>query len=136
MSPEELLRRVGVALRTQVAPATVGAMPRSQAYKASTVLDKLSRQLRLAPEHQAADERDRARLLDDIRQLPAAVEFPRVRAAVAELAVGEYRAALAGLVDALYSSAEELGAELFERAIARVRVALRAEISRRMEFAA
>lgn len=138
MTPDELLERVGAALRTQVAPATSGAIPNSQAFKAASILDKLSRQLRLEPAHRGEDELDRGHLSERLAGLLAAAHGravpSAVGAAVSSLAGGDYRRALCSIVGSLYACRAELG-ELFEPMLAAVRTALRAEIDRRMEFA-
>jgi len=60
----------------------------------------------------------------------------RVTAAVETLASARDAAALCTLIETLYASRAELGAERFDALLGRVRGTLRASIDRRMEYAA
>lgn len=138
MTPaHEIVRRVAAVLRAEVAPATAGALPRSQAFRASAVLHRVARELELAESHVAAEEKDRRRLRsDDVWTLLAGTEAPATRAAVAALEDAEdHKAALARLVSALYSDRDRLPDTTFEPALARVRQALRADLDRDLDVA-
>lgn len=130
--PHELVRRVADVLRTDVAPATDGALPRSQAFRASAVLRRVARGLELADAHAAAGAEDRRLLAAD--PVLTGVEAPGVAAAVAALSgTDDHKAALARLVAALYDERDRVPE--FERVLARVRQALRADLDRDLDVA-
>ncbi len=133
VTPGELLDRMSVTMRGQIAPATE-AQVRSQAYMAAVVLKKLARQLELATAHRRSDELDREALLDDLQMMLASLPAPEsLTEAVA--AVGD-AASLSPVIAELYAHRAALGEQHFARLLGRVRVALRADLDRRMEFAA
>jgi hypothetical protein len=143
-APHELVRRVADLLRTDVVPATPAGDPRAQAYRASAVLRRVARELELESAHRAADASDRRRLRDDLTGLLAGSDAPGVAAAVAGLGGGDgggdgdggdYKAALDRLVAALHRDRSRLPAPTFERVLARVRAALRAQLDRELEIA-
>jgi hypothetical protein len=155
-APHELVRRVADLLRTDVVPATPAGDPRAQAYRASAVLRRVARELELESAHRAADASDRRRLRDDLTGLLAGSDAPGVAAAVAGLGGGDgggdgdgggggdgggdgdggdYKAALDRLVSALHRDRSRLPAPTFERVLARVRAALRAQLDRELEIA-
>lgn len=135
MTPtHELLRRIADVLRADVAPATSGALPRSQAFRASAVLHRLARRLELAEAHAAAGERDRRLLAEDLGAQLAGVDAPAVATAVAALAdADDHKTALAQLVAALYDDRDRVPG--FERLLARVRQALRTDLDRDLDVA-
>ena len=134
MTPEELLERMAGTLRHEIGPAVAEPFPKTQAFMASVILEKLARQLRLADAHARADREDRAALVDDLEGRLGASAPPRVRVALAAARDGD-DAALCELVEALYASRDELGTERFEALLARVRRTLRARLDRQLEFA-
>jgi hypothetical protein len=129
----ELVRRVAAVLRAQVAPATEGAQPRSQAFRASAVLNRLARRLELADAHAAAEQEDRRMLVADLRELIAGLDAPAVVAAL-DLH-GDHKTALARLVDAVHDDRDRMPPDAFESVLARVRRAVRADLDRDLEIA-
>ena len=67
MAPDELLARLSSTLRHDIGPAVVEPFPKTQAFMASVVLEKLSAQIRLAPAHTTAEAADMAALACDHR---------------------------------------------------------------------
>ena len=136
MSPDQLLERIAGLLRREIGPAVEQDYPRTQAFMAAVVLQKLGRQLALAEAHRAADSADMAALIADLdAALAVAAVPPEVAAAVAALARDRTTTALCALIEALYAHRTALGAARFEALLGRVRRTLRADIDRRLEFA-
>jgi hypothetical protein len=137
MNHDELLQRIANTLKGEVGPAIEAEYPKTQAFMAAVVLQKLGRQLGLEAAHRAAAAADLSALLDDLRGLVGGGETPaRVTAAVQALTSARDAAAFCTLIETLYASRAELGAERFDALLGRVRETLRASIDRRMEYAA
>lgn len=137
MNHEELLQRIANTLKRDVGPAIEAEYPKTQAFMAAVVLQKLGRQLGLEGAHRAAAAADLSALLDDLGGLLGGGETPaRVTAAVQTLTSARDAAALCTLIETLYASRGELGAARFDALLGRVRETLRASIDRRMEYAA
>jgi hypothetical protein len=66
MKPAELLQRIAKTLRDDVGPAVDGEYPKTQAFMAAVVLQKLGRELALAEAHRAADATDLRGLADEL----------------------------------------------------------------------
>ncbi len=133
MPPDELLERLAGVLRHEIGPAVADPFPRTQAFMASVVLEKLARQLALAPTHDRAAAEGRATLAADLTDLlgpsvPAALQAAATAAAASD-------AALPDLVAAVYAARDELGPDRFDTVLARVRVTLRAGLDRQLEHA-
>jgi hypothetical protein len=139
LEPEQLLERLSTTLRRQIGPAVAEPFPRTQAFMASVILEKLARQLRTAAADAEADRADRRKLDEDLRALAGPNPPPRLAAALAG-ATGapdaEAGAALAAIVDALYAERDQLGAERFDQLLGRVRRTLRARLDRQVAYAA
>lgn len=137
MQADDLLRRMAHTLRREIGPAVTDEYPKTQAFMAGVVLEKLARQLELAPAHAAADSADMAALLGALGELLAPTVVPAaLTVALIALARARDQAALSGLVGALYETRTALGSELFERTLGRVRETLRAGIERQLVYAA
>ena len=135
MSPGALLERLAVTLRKEIGPAVGAEYPRTQAFMAAVVVQKLGQQLALAETHRVAAAADMATLVADLEASHQAVP-PAVVAAIAALGRDRNAAALSGLVGALYASRAALGVERFDALLGRVRRTMRADIDRRMAFSA
>lgn len=132
----ELLARMSVTMKTGIAPNTTGTA-KPQAYMAAVVLEKIAKQLEFAPEHAAQAQRDATALRSDLAGRTSSVALPgATQAAVAGLAADWDAVALCNLVRALYADRAALGDDLFASLLGRVRLALRADIDRRMEYSA
>ncbi|MDH4364845.1 MAG: hypothetical protein OEY70_12285 [Acidimicrobiia bacterium] len=137
MAPDELLARLSSTLRHDIGPAVVEPFPKTQAFMASVVLEKLSAQIRLASAHAEAEATDLVALAADLPPLLGTAPVPAaVAAATDRLAAGDGVPALSALVAALWAEREALGPERFEAVLARARITMRARIDRQMEYAA
>jgi thioredoxin-like negative regulator of GroEL len=137
MNADLLLERIAATLKRDIGPAIEAEYPKTQAFMAGVVLQKLGRQLGLAEAHRAADAADRRALIGELRaQATAAPVPPAVQSAIDSLAADPGDAALCTLIGALYQARGALGAARFDALLVRVRKTLRANIDRRMEFAA
>jgi hypothetical protein len=135
MAPEDLLARLAVTLREDIGPAVGESYPRTQAFMASVVLEKLSRQIGLAPVHAAADRLDRAALAADLAGLVADTDPPPVREAVAHLAAEDSNASICAVIEALYAARPDLGPDRFDLLLGRVRRTSRSQLDRQLAYA-
>lgn len=136
--PAELLERIARSLKTEIGPAVTAAYPKTQAFMASVVLQKLARELRTGDTHDAQNRADAQRLARDLERALADVERPpaAVARATRELGKDPGAPALTALVEALYAGRRELGESRFEMLLSRVRTVLRARIDRALEVSA
>jgi hypothetical protein len=132
----ELLARMSVTMKSTIAPSTTGTA-KPQAYMAAVVLEKIAKQLELAPAHAAQRAADAAALVADLDSLTTGSSLPSgTREALSAVSADCGAENLCAVVRALYADRSALGEELFASMLGRVRVALRADIDRRMEFSA
>ena len=137
LAPDQLLERIARTLKKDIGPAVGEAFPKTQAFMASVVLQKLAGQLRLADEHAAASQRDLRELADELDPLTTSQDTPpSLQAAVKTLRQDLSTASVSGLIETLYTTRSELGEKRFEDLIGRVRTRLRARIDREMVYAA
>lgn len=134
MTDGDLLQRIAQILRQDIGPAVDDEYPRTQAFMAAVVLQKVSRHLALAGEHAAAETADLTVLLADLRGLLADGPAP-VRAALDSLTRTRENAALCRLIEALYAARPALGEARFTAVLGRIRQTLRRNIDRRMQVA-
>ena len=136
-TPDELLERLARTLKKEIGPAVGDAYPKTQAFMAAVVLQKLAGQLRLADEHAAASQRDLQALAKELDPLTVSQDTPpALRAAVHTVRQDLDTASVSGLIETLYATRSELGEERFAGLIGRVRIRLRARIDREMVYAA
>lgn len=128
----DLLARLAETLRTDIGPAVDDEYTRTQAFMAAVILERVSRQVELAPAHAEAERHDLAQLFDDLPELVGAAP-DEVVAAVDRASAADDLAALTPVVEALYRWGPEPGPAA--EALARIRVVLRRDIDRRMEIA-
>jgi hypothetical protein len=132
----ELLARMSVTMKSTIAPNTTGTA-KPQAYMAAVVLEKIAKQLELAPAHAAQQATDATALVADLGSLADGKGLPPgTSAALAAVRADSGPENLCSLVRSLYGDRAVLGQELFVAMLGRVRVALRADINRRMEYSA
>jgi hypothetical protein len=137
LTPDLLLERIATVLRRDIGPAVGAEYPRTQAFMAAVVLQKLGRQLARAEAHRAAEAADMDALIADLEAaLAAAAVPPAIAAAVAALGRSRDAAALCTLIGALYENRAAISAARFDALLGRVRRTLRADIDRRVEVAA
>lgn len=136
MKREELLRRIARTLKQSVAPAVGDEYAKTQAFMAAVVLEKLGLEIGLADAHAQAWASDVSALAGDLDRMLAAGPVPvALEAAWGHFDRSRTRADLVPLIEALYATRGELGNARFDAVLTRVRVALRADIDRRMEYA-
>ena len=137
MNADQLLERIATTLRRDIGPAVEGEFPKTQAFMAAVVLQKIGRQIGLQGVHGAAEAADHQALLDDLRiELERAPVPVSITTALANFAGQRDAAAQCVLITALYDARATLGEARFEVLIGRVRKCLRASIDRRMVYAA
>lgn len=136
LAPDELLERIARTLKTDIGPAVEAAYPKTQAFMAAVVLQKLAGQLRLAGEHAAANRRNVQELATELAGDLDTATPPALRTAVQTMRNALDTASVSGLIETLYATRSELGEAGFARLIGRVRVRLRARLDREMSYAA
>lgn len=134
MNDADLLLRIAQTLKNEIGPAIDAEYPKTQAFMAAVVLQKLGRELSLAPAHALSAAADIVALLTDLRAAATDVP-PAIRDAIEDIARCRDAAALCRLIEALYASRATLGDRRFDDLLARVRRTLGADIERRLEFA-
>ncbi len=134
MNDADLLLRIAQTLKEEIGPAIDAEYPKTQAFMAAVVLQKLGRQLALAPAHASAAAADMEALVVDLRAMSADAPAA-IGDAVEDLARRRDAAALCRLVEALYVSRAAFDDRRFDALLARVRRTLGADIERRLEFA-
>ena len=140
MSVEDhaLLSRLADTVRNEIAPAVNDEYPRTQAFMAAVILQRLAKQARLGNGHRAAEAGDVAELSDELDALIAGAEasaeiLSSVRDALARMRAQSSIAAATDVIDAQY----RWGPERPEAAsaLAAIREMLRRDIDRRMDIA-
>ena len=134
MNDGELLQRIAQILRQDIGPAVDAEYPKTQAFMAAVVLQKLGRQLELARAHATANAEDMATLIDDLRGHVDDAPAP-IRSAIEALAQTPDDAALCRLIDGLYAARAELGDSRFTALLGRIRQTLRRSVDRRIVVA-
>ncbi|MGF1599397.1 MAG: hypothetical protein ACFCVK_21200 [Acidimicrobiales bacterium] len=131
MTPDELLGRLSSTLRNDIGPAVADEYPRTQAFMASVILEKVARQLALGPHHARDEAADLAALAEALPPVLAGAP-DEVAAALAGLGGGRIDA-VGPLLDALYRWGHDRPAVV--AALGLIRPVLRRDIDRRMEIA-
>lgn len=134
MEADELLERLAQSLRHEIGPVVGEPFAKTQAFMASVVLEKVAGQLRCAADHRQADEADRLALVNDVEAAAGSNISAGVSDAVSAVRQGEK--GLSSLVENLYAECDELGSDLFEQLLGRVRETLRARLDRQLEYSA
>lgn len=124
----DLMARIASTLRHEVGPAVEGEYPKTQAFMASVILERVSRQLAYAEVHDRDERADRAELnaglADLVADAPATVRD-------AWAATGPRVGDLGPVVAALHGWDDPRAGE----ALALIRPVLRRDIDRRMDIA-
>lgn len=132
VTAEDLLLRLSQTLRTEIAPEVGDEYARTQAFMASVIAERLSRQVTVGAQHAAAEAEDLGALITELA--PKLTDAPEaVRATFTR--VGEERTidSLAPLIEALYAWGPNDAAVV--TALQLIRPRLRADIDRLMEIA-
>lgn len=132
LSSGELLARLAETLRADIGPAVEDEYTRTQAFMAAVILERVGRQVDLAPAHASAEAEDLARLIDDLRE-PLRSAPDDVVAAVATVETTGRLDVLTEVIEALYRWGMDEPAAV--AMLDRVRSVLRRDIDRRMEIA-
>ncbi len=135
MTNSDMLDRLVTTLKRDIAPAIDDEYLKTQAFMASVVVGKLTRQLALESAHRAAATADIDALVVELQAGLATYDEPGLRAAFTTLAAQREPGALCAVIEALYAARAALGEAEFERLRRRIRTCLRADIDRRMEYA-
>jgi hypothetical protein len=137
MTEDELLQRLSQTLRKEIGPAIEVEYPKTQAFMASVVTQKLGRQIGLARAHETAEADDFNSLLSDLQELTNSTsKTTKLGGAIAAFDRERTKVELCQVIEALYSERAEIGEAQFSSLLARVRVCLRSSIDRQMEYAA
>ena len=134
MNETDLLMKVAQTLKGEVGPVTEGALPKSQAFMASVVLEKLSKQIagektRAENERRRIDELAEQLILLDVTSCPADI-VTSVRVFEQERSTDQ----LCVLIRQLYDFKESMSSELFEDMLRCIRKVLRELIDSRLEY--
>ena len=135
MADSDMLDRLVTTLKREIAPAIDDEYLKTQAFMASVVVDKLTRQLALESEHRAAALTDMDALLVDLQPELEVLNEPTLLASFNTLADRRDAPALCAFIEALYTARARIGEPDFERMRGRTRALLRADIDRRMVYA-
>src|SRR5689334_3992479 len=134
MTTAELLERIARTLRDDVAPSVDGEYPKTQAFMAAVVLQKIAREVELGDAHRAADAEDAARLAADLRASTDA-RLPRSLVdGIAAYSAAPNDITLSQLLTTIWSARGELDGDRFDALLARIRMTLRAQIDRRLKI--
>lgn len=135
MDNAELISRIAATLKKEIGPAVDDNFPKTQAFMASVVLQKISGELASAEQHREAERLDRELLLNKIKDLIAQHKPPKAILDSASVLVAEASDEnLCRFIEALYANRADLGEPAFTGMLGCVRTSLRASIDRRMEY--
>ncbi len=132
LEPAELLRRLSASLRADIGPAVGDEYARTQAFMASVILERVSRQLELGPAHASAEDAEMAVLVAALGSVLADAP-PPVASAMTAVEAEPKVASLGPLLEQLYAwgAAQQ---EVIE-ALGLIRPVLRCDIDRKMAVA-
>ncbi len=132
LEPVELLRRLSASLRADIGPAVGDEYARTQAFMASVILERVSRQLELGPTHAGAEAAEMAALAEALG--PVLADAPPTVAATMTVVRDDQRVASLGpLLEQLY--AWGAGQPPVIEALGLIRPVLRNDIDRKMAVA-
>lgn len=133
MTEAELLQRIAITLKQDIGPAVSAEYPKTQAFMAGVVLQKVAAQLALAPAHALAEAGEMDNLIADLNKT---YTMGRTQQAITRLAQERDQSTLCALIETLYATREEIGDGQFFQLIERIHLSLRASIDRRLEYSA
>ena len=137
LPPEEVLERIAKTLKKDIGPAVGDAYPKTQAFMASVVLQKIAGQIRLADAHAAADTRVLQQLFSELGRVNGVDNMPlSLQTAVKTLGKNLDTAGVSAVIRALYATRSELGEKRFSEMMACVRARLRSRVNREMSYSA
>lgn len=133
MTEAELLLRMAATLKQDIGPAVGAEYPKTQAFMAGVVLQKVAAQLALAPAHAEAEAEEMDNLITDLNKT---YTMGRTQQAITRLAQERDQETLCALIETLYATREEIGDGQFFQLIERIHQSLRASLDRRLEYSA
>lgn len=132
LSPDDLLMRLAEALKQDIAPAVADEYTRTQTHMASVILQRVAKQVRLAPEHSETEAAQLADLVLDLKQVFGSSSLPEAVAdGWQQLLASPEIDALGPLLRSLHRWDDPMASVALER----IRFVLRQDIDRRMEIA-
>jgi len=131
MTEAELLLRMAATLKQDIGPAVGAEYPKTQAFMAGVVLQKIAAQLALAPAHAQAEADEMDSLVADLN---ATYTMGRTQQAITRLAQERDQETLCALIETLYVTRDEIGDGQFFQLIDRIHQSLRASLDRRLEY--
>lgn len=136
MNEAELLTRLSQTLKKQIGPAVEGEYPKTQAFMAAVVLQKLAGQLGSEKSHTQLNTQELTELATILKELgdSMTVELDLLNA-IESFSGNSNDETLCELVRSLYKNKTGLGEESFTKLLGPIRVHLRSSIDRRMEYA-
>ena len=143
MKDVEILSRISRTLKKDIGPAVEGDYPKTQAFMASVVLEKLAGQLGSAAAHAASNQQGAKELAKVLTQMSLTLSAhndsdgdPRnnLGSAIKSFESQHNEQALCVLIEKLYQAKEDLGEDVFLEFLTPVRQYMRAVIDRRMEY--
>ena len=135
MQDVELLSRISKTLKKDIGPAVEGDYPKTQAFMASVVLEKLAGQLSRADSHGAAKQLAKSALAKTLAEIASTTTLnDELSAGISNFATSQDEQALCLLIENLYQSKEALGDERFFQFLTPVRAYMRMAIDQRMEY--
>jgi len=126
-APEEYLDRIASKLRSEIGPAITDDYARTQAFMASVILERVSRQITAGFDSEQT-ELDEMRL----RLAPQIGDDPELSALSA---VATDDTGLSLLVESMYQARDRLGQDRFDQALGEVRTTLRLRLDRSLMIA-
>ena len=132
VAPSEILQRLSHAMRHEIGPEVGDEYARTQAFMVSVILDRVSREVALAPSH-GQDELEEVRsLATELADVLGDAPSP-VASALADVSESPSMATLGPLIESLYEWGGDEPATV--SALSMIRPVLRSDIDRRMEIA-
>lgn len=131
MDHEALLRRISQTLKKEIGPNVDGEYPKTQAYMASVVLEKLAGEIGAASNNADCDQAERNELVAELAAIDTSnVSLPALR----QFAKQVDEQSLCDLIAEIYQQKSALGNEVVESILAPIRKHLRASVNRRLEY--
>ncbi|MGR8949864.1 MAG: hypothetical protein ACU84Q_17610 [Gammaproteobacteria bacterium] len=133
MDHDALLRRIARTLKKEIAPNVEGEYPKTQAFMAAVVLEKLAGEIGSASHNANSDQSEREQLALELAQIDAGgVILDSLSRFITQLD----EQSLCELISEIYAEKQALGKEVSSQFLGRIRNHLRASIDRRMEYSA
>ena len=136
LPPDELLNRIATSLKREIGPAINEAYPKTQAFLAAVVLEKLAEQLKCEQEHKQKEYTEIATLSRDLKEVEKEDWPLELRHAITRVSKELNLISINFLITTLYEKRSAFEEEVFNTLLNRVRKFLRSRIDRAMEYSA